>query len=39
MGCLVDFRRFSDEEKSKWLIDIAHDICDPVQTWSAHCVA
>jgi hypothetical protein len=30
-GPLVDFQWFSNEEKSQWLIDIAHDICDPAQ--------
>ena len=25
----MDFVCFSNEEKSQWLIDIAHDICDP----------
>ncbi|KAI0280472.1 hypothetical protein BGY98DRAFT_963564, partial [Russula aff. rugulosa BPL654] len=30
-GPLADFLLFSREEKSKWLIDIAHDICDPKQ--------
>jgi hypothetical protein len=28
-GPLADFLLFSRQEKSKWLIDIAHDICDP----------
>jgi hypothetical protein len=31
IGPLVDFQHFSNEEKSQWLIDIAHDICDPAQ--------
>jgi hypothetical protein len=30
-GPLADFLLFSRQEKSKWLIDIAHDICDPKQ--------
>ena len=30
-GPLADFLLFSREEKSKWLMDIAHDICDPKQ--------
>ena len=30
-GPLADFESFSREEHSKWLIDIAHDICDPLQ--------
>jgi hypothetical protein len=30
-GPLADFLLFSRREKSKWLIDIAHDICDPRQ--------
>jgi hypothetical protein len=29
-GPLDDFFRYSRQEASKWLIDIAHDICDPV---------
>ncbi|KAF8191620.1 hypothetical protein K438DRAFT_1830836 [Mycena galopus ATCC 62051] len=28
-GPLGDFLRYSGQEASKWLIDIAHDICDP----------
>ncbi|KAJ7210463.1 hypothetical protein GGX14DRAFT_450810 [Mycena pura] len=28
-GSLGDFLRYSRQEASKWLIDIAHDICDP----------
>ncbi len=28
-GPLGDFLRYSRQEASKWLIDIAHDICDP----------
>jgi hypothetical protein len=28
-GPLDDFLRYSRQEASKWLIDIAHDICDP----------
>ncbi len=28
-GPLNDFLRYSRQEHSKWLIDIAHDICDP----------
>ena len=31
IGPLVNFQCFSNEEKSKWLIDVAHDICDPAQ--------
>ena len=31
IGPLVDFLCYSNEEKSQWLIDIAHDICDPAQ--------
>ena len=31
IGPLVGLLRYSNEEKSQWLIDIAHDICDPVQ--------
>ncbi len=30
-GRLADFLLFSHREKSKWLINIAHDICDPGQ--------
>ncbi|KDR67644.1 hypothetical protein GALMADRAFT_161443 [Galerina marginata CBS 339.88] len=30
-GPLDDFLRYSRQEASKWLIDIAHDICDPAQ--------
>jgi len=30
-GSLADFESFSRGEHSKWLIDIAHDICDPHQ--------
>ena len=26
---LGDFVRYSRQEASKWLIDLAHDICDP----------
>ena len=29
-GPLSDFIRYSCQEASKWLIDLAHDICDPV---------
>ncbi|KAF9047996.1 hypothetical protein BDZ89DRAFT_1126960 [Hymenopellis radicata] len=29
-GPLGDFLRYSRQEASKWLIDLAHDICDPV---------
>ena len=29
-GPLSDFVRYSRQEASKWLIDLAHDICDPV---------
>jgi len=28
-GPLSDFVRYSRQEASKWLIDLAHDICDP----------
>ena len=28
-GLLEDFVRYSRQEASKWLIDLAHDICDP----------
>ena len=28
-GPLYDFVRYSRQEASKWLIDLAHDICDP----------
>ena len=28
-GPLEDFVRYSRQQASKWLIDIAHDICDP----------
>src|SRR5712691_1384754 len=28
-GPLNDFLAYSREENSRWLIDIAHDICDP----------
>ncbi|KAJ6626277.1 hypothetical protein B0H10DRAFT_1999498 [Mycena sp. CBHHK59/15] len=28
-GPLDDFLKYSRQEQSKWLIDIAHDICDP----------
>ena len=28
-GPLGDFFRYSRQEASKWLIDLAHDICDP----------
>ena len=28
-GPLCDFVRYSRQEASKWLIDLAHDICDP----------
>jgi hypothetical protein len=28
-GPLDDFLKYSHQEQSKWLIDIAHDICDP----------
>ncbi|KAF9048270.1 hypothetical protein BDZ89DRAFT_1057849 [Hymenopellis radicata] len=28
-GPLGDFLRYSRQEASKWLIDLAHDICDP----------
>ncbi|KAJ7471448.1 hypothetical protein B0H11DRAFT_1369122 [Mycena galericulata] len=31
-GLLGDFLRFSGQEHSKWLIDMAHDICDPAAT-------
>jgi hypothetical protein len=30
-GPLDDFLLYSRQEKSKWLIDIAHDVCDPEQ--------
>ncbi|KDR79493.1 hypothetical protein GALMADRAFT_137314 [Galerina marginata CBS 339.88] len=30
-GPLDDFIRYSREEASKWLIDLAHDICDPTE--------
>ncbi|KAI9447233.1 hypothetical protein F5148DRAFT_1252153 [Russula earlei] len=30
-GLLEDFLIYSRREKSQWLIDIAHDICDPLQ--------
>ena len=29
-GPLGDFLPFSGQEQSRWLIDIAHDVCDPV---------
>lgn len=29
-GSLADFLQYSRQEASKWLIDIAHDICDPL---------
>lgn len=29
-GFLTDFLRYSRGEGSKWLVDVAHDICDPV---------
>jgi hypothetical protein len=29
-GSLADFLQYSRQEVSKWLIDIAHDICDPL---------
>lgn len=29
-GRLTDFLQYSRQEASKWLLDIAHDICDPV---------
>jgi hypothetical protein len=29
-GPLDEFVLYSDEERSQWLIDIAHDICDPL---------
>ncbi|KAJ7103055.1 hypothetical protein B0H15DRAFT_767410 [Mycena belliarum] len=41
-GLLSDFTRYSRQEASKWLIDIAHDICDPAQlrgsllVWKEH---
>ncbi|KIK02261.1 hypothetical protein K443DRAFT_97209 [Laccaria amethystina LaAM-08-1] len=28
-GALSEFLRYSRQERSQWLIDIAHDICDP----------
>ncbi|KAN0112018.1 hypothetical protein V8E52_007935 [Russula decolorans] len=28
-GRLDDFLLYSGQEQSQWLIDIAHDICDP----------
>ncbi len=40
-GPLNEFLLYSRQEQSKWLIDIAHDICDPalergsLQTWDA----
>ncbi|EDR15992.1 uncharacterized protein LACBIDRAFT_321108 [Laccaria bicolor S238N-H82] len=30
-GSLTDFLQYSHKEASKWLLDIAHDICDPVR--------
>src|SRR5579863_6245687 len=30
-GSLADFLPFSGQEKSQWLINVAHDICDPSQ--------
>jgi hypothetical protein len=30
-GPLDDFLRYSRQEHSRWLIDIAHDICDPAE--------
>ena len=30
-GTLADFRQYSGEEASRWLINIAHDLCDPVE--------
>ncbi|KAK2465889.1 hypothetical protein APHAL10511_001530 [Amanita phalloides] len=30
-GLLDDFLLYSGQEQSEWLIDIAHDICDPAQ--------
>ncbi|KIM44440.1 hypothetical protein M413DRAFT_431451 [Hebeloma cylindrosporum] len=30
-GPLDDFARYSRQEASQWLIDIAHDICDPAR--------
>ena len=30
-GSLADFECFSRQEHSRWLIDIAHGICDPLQ--------
>jgi hypothetical protein len=29
LGLLDEFLKYSRHEQSKWLIDIAHDICDP----------
>jgi len=30
-GKIDDFLHFSRQEHSQWLIDIAHDLCDPIQ--------
>ncbi|KDR68408.1 hypothetical protein GALMADRAFT_1044290 [Galerina marginata CBS 339.88] len=30
-GSLDDFVRYSRQEASKWLMDLAHDICDPAE--------
>ncbi|KAJ7103054.1 hypothetical protein B0H15DRAFT_191074 [Mycena belliarum] len=30
-GTLDDFLQYSRQEASKWLIDLAHDICDPAE--------
>jgi hypothetical protein len=37
-GPLADFLLFSRQEKSKWLIDITHDVCDPKQKRGKLCV-
>lgn len=30
-GPLADFELYSGQERSQWLLEIAHDICDPLQ--------
>lgn len=32
-GTLNEFCLYSGQEQSQWLIDIAHDICDPTMKW------
>ena len=30
-GTLADFLQYSGDEASRWLINVAHDLCDPIQ--------